>query len=391
MNQLISFKKTKSNKNLRIKINGAGPTGCLLALSLAQKGCKVNICDPLSIDSITCKSRAYALTQSSRLLLQKLQLWEQLLPYLCSFSKLTLEDCEIQKSVIFNCLDLSCLNQQSDAIGWIIEHKFLMMVIFKNILTSNNVHTSIGDSYSFDGLLFDFTVGADGINSPTRKNIGIGQYNIPYKQGCLTAKVIIRGANQNTAFEILREKGPLAILPIGKELFQVVWTDSLDNCIDRVSQTPAFILDQLAGILPEGLEPDLLLDKPAAFPVGICIAHCFYKGRTILVGEACHSFHPVGGQGLNLGLRDVSILSDLLIGANKGKINIHSLPRKYGNKRIVDVATITIFTHLLIILFSNRNRLLLSLRVIILNILSSFSYVRRFIMMIMTDGVNIIE
>ena len=143
-------------------------------------------------------------------------------------------------------------------------------------------------------------VAADGPRSQTRASWGIGTWRIPYRQGCLTAKVILRGTVPGTAYELFRPEGPLAVLPLGGETYQVVWSAPFSRCQQRAELPVGEFLDQLAAVLPPGLEPDLLLDRPGAFAQEWMLARRFRRRAGVLIGEAAHRCHPVGGQGLNL-------------------------------------------------------------------------------------------
>ena len=87
-----------------------------------------------------------------------------------------------------------------------------------------------------------------------------------YRQGCLTAKVVLRGVEPGGAYELFRPEGPLAVLPMADGSYQVVWSAPMQHCLDRADLADGAFLDALATVLPEGVEPDLLLDRPAAFP-----------------------------------------------------------------------------------------------------------------------------
>ena len=94
-----------------MKILGAGPTGTLLALALARLGNSVTLCDPLTVEELPARSRAYALTHSSRRLLQSLDLWASLIPHLAPFTRLRLDDQELNRHTYFEVDDHSIQNQ----------------------------------------------------------------------------------------------------------------------------------------------------------------------------------------------------------------------------------------------------------------------------------------
>ena len=225
-------------------------------------------------------------------------------------------------------------------------------------------------------------VAADGPRSPTREAWGIRHWGIRYRQGCLTAKVALRGLPHDRACELFRPEGPLAVLPLGQGTFQVVWSAPWQRCQQRSTLQRSAFLDQLAAVLPEGIEPDFLLDQPRAFPQQWLLARRFHCGRGVLIGEAGHRCHPVGGQGLNLCWRDVE---GLLRAVERGG-SAATIARRYGMSRWLDVLQVGVATDLLVRVFSNRQPLLLPLRRLALLLLKRFSGLRQLSLRAMSDG-----
>ncbi len=371
---------------LRIKIIGAGPTGALLALAMSRAGSQVSLYDSLDEESLLARSRAYALTHSSRELLDKLSLWEPLSPFVNSFTTLHLEDRGLLKKVNFELNDLNKSHLKYGAIGWIVDHKSLMKILYSRISQDPNILFELLSESSSSLDNNDLVVAADGPTSFTRRSWGIRVFNLPYRQGCLTAKVIIRGANESTAHEILRPEGPLALLPMGGEIFQVVWSAPISLCKERAAFTTSQFLDQLAAILPYGFEPDILLESPTAFPMRFSLSLGLGSRNKLLIGESAHRFHPVGGQGLNVCWRDVQTLMHLIEKYNNGMVKRGSLLTAYSAARFLDVLAIGVFTDLLVRVYSNRFFPLKVLRFFVITLISLSSSVRRFLLHFMTYG-----
>ena len=372
-----------------IRINGAGPTGSLLAIGLANFGYPIHLFDPLSADQICSRSRAYALTHSSRRLLTRLGLWNELLPFLSPFKTLSLEDRGINQSVNFTETDLHSSNRSSRTVGWILDHAVLMKLLMSRLERSTHVKLHLGEaSYQSHHSTHDFglVIAADGPRSPTRTQLRFPWWSHSYSQGCLTAKVRFRDIDSEKAFECFRPEGPLAILPLGNADFQVVWSAPLHRCRQLAGlQTSAF-LDQLCTILPHGLEPDALLDSPAAFPLEISLAPKLHRDNVVLVGESGHRCHPVGGQGLNLCWRDVETLLQLLTSASSIRRGLAAIPRRYTRRRYFDLLAVGFATDLLVRLFSNRQLGLLLVRRFGLFMLKHSPLIRRVSLQAMSDG-----
>ena len=372
-----------------IRINGAGPTGSLLALGLANFGYIIHLHDPLNGEQICSRSRAYALTHSSRRLLTRLGLWDELMPFLSPFKTLSLEDRGIDQSVNFTELDLHPSNQSSSSVGWILDHSFLMQLLMSRLERSTNVQLHLGEMprqafrYARD---YGLVIAADGPRSPTRTHFRFPWWSHSYSQGCLTAKVRFREIDSQKAFECFRPEGPLAILPLGNSNFQVVWSAPMHRCRQLAGlQTSAF-LDQLCTILPHGLEPDALLDSPAAFPLEISLAPKLHRDNVVLVGESGHRCHPVGGQGLNLCWRDAETLLQLMTSASCLRRGLKVVPARYTRLRYFDLLTVGFATDILVRLFSNRQSGLLFIRRCGLFMLKKFPWFRRVSLQAMSDG-----
>jgi len=364
-----------------IHVLGAGPTGALTALALGLDGQRVVLFDPLTAVELQQRSRAYAITHSSRRLLTSLGIWGDLEDALVPFRDLDLRDSGTNARVLFEQDDLASANKPHDGIGWILDHRPLMELLLTRLKSLSNVAVHLAEACpdpSDDALI----VAADGPRSPTREAWGIRHWGIRYRQGCLTAKVALRGLAHDRACELFRPEGPFAVLPLGQGTFQVVWSAPWHRCQQRSRLGRGAFLDQLAAVLPPGVEPDRLLDQPRAFPQQWLLARTFHRGRGVLIGEAAHRCHPVGGQGLNLCWRDVE---GLLRAVQKGG-TATTIARNYGMSRWLDVLQVGLATDLLVRVFSNRQPLLLPLRRLALLLLKEFSGLRRLSLRAMSDG-----
>ena len=377
-----------TSSSLRIRINGAGPTGSLLAYGLAINGYHVDLFDPLSFEIISSRSRAYALSHSSRRLLSRLGLWNSLKPYLFPFNVLRLEDRAINTHVRFTESDLLASNQSSGSIGWIVDHGSLMNLLTERLNTCELVSLHLGNSCSINSRDSDYSliVAADGPRSATRSNLLIPFWSHRYTQGCLTAKVRFRAIDSNVAYECFRPEGPLALLPLGRNDFQVVWSAPLQRCKQLATLDTVEFLDQLSAILPCHLEADALLDVPAAFPLELGVAPRLHRGKVLLVGESGHRCHPVGGQGLNLCWRDVDTLLGLVTTSSALHRDLKHIPSLYSSRRFFDLLSVGVATDLLVRLFSNRQVALLQLRKLSLWLLRRVPLFRQLSLQAMTDG-----
>jgi 2-octaprenyl-6-methoxyphenol hydroxylase len=378
--------------SLHARVNGAGPTGALTALALAEAGWRVSLHDPLSPADLQRRQRAYAFTHSSRELLQRLDLWNELLPALAPFRRLRLRDGATGRTVGFDPPDRT----GADAVGWIGAHRPLMALLLRRLARHPAVRLALGEGTSDGGepdaggklpvVSPDLVVAADGPDSPTRAALGIGRWQCTYRQACLSVQVELRGCGDDEAWELLRPEGPFAVLPLGEGRFQLVWSAPSARCRQLEALADAPFLDRLAGVLPDELQPDALLTSPRRFPVALQLARRLHRGRTVLVGESAHRCHPVGGQGLNLCWRDVAVLQRLARRAARGTLHPGRIGAAYGRRRWPDLVLTLLATDLLVRLFSNRHGWLLPLRILVLGGLARFGWSRTLALRAMTLG-----
>lgn len=375
---------------LQAQVMGAGPTGALAALALADAGWQVTIVDPLGSPALLERTRAYAFTQSSRKLLERLGLWQACDPLMVPFRRLELLDLGARASVAFALPDLAAplAQRQGAALGWIAQHRPLLGVLLERMQAHPAITTKLGQSGApaMGSGPADLVVAADGPHSPTREALGVGLWQWSYRQSCLTAMVAMRGSDDDQAWELLRPEGPFAVLPLGDGQFQVVWSAPQGRCRQLESLADAAFLDALAGALPDRFQPDGLLEPPRAFPVALQLARRQHRGSCVLLGESGHRCHPVGGQGLNLCWRDVAVLHRLAQRATAGRLAAERLPAAYGLRRWPDLLLTLAATDLLVRLFSNRAPLLLPLRRLGLLLLARVPIFRRFSLAAMTHG-----
>ena len=369
---------------MNIAIIGSGLTGSLAAISLAKAGCRVDLYERLSDEELVNRDRSYAITHSSRKIFEKIGIWSNIVCDLIPFQYLNVIDYEINKKVEFSYLDLSFNDCTYKSVGWIAIHNKLMSKIL-DYISEFDLINKIPTSVIPNTNKYDLIVVADGSNSKTKKKLRTPFFNFNYDQICIASKVLLRGARSDESFEILNKEGPMAVLPLGGDLFQIICSQSINKASYNMSQPKSFFLDYLSTVLPYGIEPDAMIDEPKSYPIKFLINYSFHCGKYIYLGETSHTFHPVGGQGLNLCWRDVESLTKLI--STTWLINNKFLiPFFYTLSRLIDVITISILTDSLVRYSRSNSNLFFLPRIIVFFILKKTKIARKFILNIMTNG-----
>jgi len=372
----------------KIKILGSGPTGALLALALASKHYQICLIEPLTDLELLRKDKGYAITQCSRKIFQDLGIWDSIKEFVYGFHSLSIIDDQLSQTINVRLNDLKYFNKDQKYIGWVIEHKYLMQILIDSINSNKAINKfNIDNTDSKD---FDFVLAADGKNSTSRKNWKVGYLKSLYDQKCISFRAILKGAPQKRAYEVFRHEGPLALLPLDNDIYQVIWFSSEVSTQSKLQLSSFQLLEELKNILPDKIYPQEIISDISNYSVSQAFAlPKIHKFRNVLVGDAAHSFHPVGGQGLNSCIRDVYELSNMIKNFDKSLIiNRKIFAFNYFCKRFIDIFSLILFTDFLVKLFSNKNIFLYPIRFLIFYLLRKIKFFRVNIFSVMTDSLK---
>jgi 2-octaprenyl-6-methoxyphenol hydroxylase len=198
-------------------------------------------------------------------------------------------------------------------------------------------------------------VAADGARSRIRTAAGIGTKGWQYWQSCVTARIKTEKSHNNTAFERFWPSGPMGVLPLSGHRCQIVWTapHAEANALKELEEKEFLaLLERRTGGLLGRLE---LESQRFVFPVQLMQSDRYIQSRLALIGDAAHCCHPVGGQGLNMGIRDAAVLAQVLQTATQRGEDIGDIQvlRRYERWRKLENWTILGFTDFLDRMFSN--------------------------------------
>jgi len=371
-----------------IKVIGSGPTGSLLALALALNKCNVTLIEPLSDAELLEKDKGYAVTQCTRKIFEELDLWHNIQKSSFGFTSLSIIDDVLSQSVLVRNNDLKRINNNQMDIGWVVEHKFLMKLLINKINNNESIKRLNYDSTKDED--FDFILASDGRESSTRKKWQIKYFKSLYKQKCISFKAVLNGSPPKRAYEIFKSEGPLALLPLSNNTYQVIWFSSESETNTKLELTHKKLLEKLRDELPDNIIPEKVIGNISSFSLAKAFALPNLKNfKNILVGESAHSFHPVGGQGLNACIRDVYELSLMINNyENLSNINRKFFSLKFFLNRFVDIISLILFTEFLVTFFSNRIIILYPFRYLIFFVMKKVPFIRIHIFSVMTDSIK---
>ena len=312
-----------------ITIIGGGLSGLSLALCLANTGKSV-ICidrdDPKHQMKASFDGRTIAISYGSSRVLEKAGIWEDLLKDACPINEIQIMDNGSRSLLDFLSSDV---NDQS--FGWIIENRLVRTELFKAAAKHKNLtHLAPSEIVSFENTgdainatLSDGTevksqllVGADGRNSWVRDEAGIRTRGWSYNQRAIICTVEHQHPHNNIAIEDFRPEGPFAVLPMtdgpdGTHRSSLVWTEHGPKRRSALHMDDETFNLALASRFPDFYGEVRKATPTQAYPLGLIHAEKYTAPRIALVADAAHGIHPIAGQGLNIGLRDVQKLTEL--------------------------------------------------------------------------------
>ncbi|MEM9031803.1 MAG: FAD-dependent monooxygenase, partial [Pseudomonadota bacterium] len=222
------------------------------------------------------------------------------------------------------------------------------------VVGSSSVRAVLTDGSELEAQLL---IGCDGPTSPSAARAGIRRVGWRYDQTALVCAISHEKPHGGCAHQHFLPSGPLAILPLPGDCSSIVWTERRDAAHEIAQRDEAGYLDALRPRFGSFLGDIKLLGARYCYPLELSIAERMVAARLALVGDAAHRVHPIAGQGLNAGLKDVAALAEVLCNARRRGEDIGSnqVLARYQRWRRFDVAALALATDGFNRLFSNDN------------------------------------
>jgi len=374
-----------------IVIAGGGPVGSALALGLRAGKQRVVLLER-RVAAADDDGRTLALSHGSRLILERLGVWGAL------SSVTPIEHISVSQQRGFGRVELSAAEASVPALGYTINYGVLQRALTV-ALRSSDVGVMAGStaqavSGDADGvtLAVESTRGADQLRARlaviadggSRLKIAHVRTH-DYQQAALVCDVASEAPHHCRAFERFTSTGPLALLPVERG-WSLVWTASPSRAQELAALPEEEFCTQLHSAFGTGLGCFRLLGARRVFPLVLKYATRPVAPRTLLIGNAAQTLHPVAGQGLNLGLRDAWELARAVVTRGASDPGASAFVKNYFSQRRFDRTATILFTDSLIRLFSNDIPLLDRMRGAGLAALGGFAPAKNFLVRRMLFG-----
>ena len=361
-----------------IAIVGAGPIGLTLAYGFGQAGLRVALLDRVARATMLAPGhdgRTTALSFSTRQLLEGLGLWSALAAD--AEPILDIKVCEGRVPVV---LDFPASLLGTEPMGHIVDNRrfreaialmidmlpagrvdWLQAEVEKLETDSAAANLKLKNGETLRARLL---VIADGKFSPLREQLGIQTRRLHYGQTAIVTMIRHEKPHQGVALERFLPAGPFAVLPMTNNRSSIVWTESEASARHHIQLDEATFQKVLADRIGGYLGDFEVIGGRWSYPLMLQQASDYTAPRTALAGDTAHAIHPIAGQGVNLGMRDVALLLELAVDAarNGQDIGSEAVLATYGKRRFMDAHAMMAATDVLNRLFSNNSPTLKAVR-----------------------------
>ncbi len=371
--------------------------GASLALALSGVGLSVTIVDPIATAAHLADDfdgRGYALALTSQRLLKAIGVWDSVAEHSQPMLEIKVSDGRAGEGPSPFVLEFDYAEIEEGPMGYMVEDRFLRRALLQALEHDPQINQITGASLvaqdtgpasisatlsTGESLAASVLIGCDGRGSPAAKRAGIKRTGWDYGQTALVCAISHERPHNGVAHQFFMPPGPLAILPLPGDQSSIVWTETRAEAARIHALSDADYLDVLRPRFGDFLGSIALIGARYTYPLSLSLANEFVADRVALVGDAAHGLHPIAGQGLNAGLKDVAALAEVLAlarrrGEDIGQIDVLS---RYQQWRRFDVATLAMATDGINRLFSNDNTLLRLGRDIGLGVVNALPGLRR--------------
>jgi 2-octaprenyl-6-methoxyphenol hydroxylase len=380
-------------------ILGGGLVGMTLALAAARAGLTSHVidkADPAELTAEGADGRASAISTASWNLFTNIGLAERLDPLGCPIAAIAVTEAMRPGRIDFR------PEPHEGTLGRMFANRDLRLALFeaaagepaigwrhgqdvvRRTRGSHGVEVELGDGTVVAGSLL---VGAEGRQSPTRAGEGIALAKWDYRHRAMVTAIAHEHPHDNIAWEIFYPAGPFALLPLldlpdGRHRSALVWTVAEKDAAGYLALSERAFLAEVAKRM-DGLFGKLDLVAPVmSYPLSFQHTGKITGDRLALVGDAAHGMHPIAGQGLNLGLRDVGALVEVLgegvrLGLDPGDAQVLA---RYERWRAVDTLSVMAVTDGINRLFSVPGKLPSAVRRLGMGAVQRLPALKRFFM-----------
>lgn len=382
-----------------IAIVGGGVVGTTFACALKDSGFRIALIEAELTSQAVSRAQAYSISLLSSRIFEGMGIWQEIRSQVETYKRVQLTDANSPNAVKFAPNDIG-----TETLGYVAEHRVLISALHQLLKSCSNVELFcpakvVKTEFQANGATLDvmlngeiqqirshLVIAADGSRSPLRQQAGIKTFGWQYGQACVVATLKLESPHDNTAYEWFWSTGPSGILPLTDDRYRIVWTTNRAEAEKLVALDDRHFIETFQQRYGSKFGTPQIEGNRYLFPIQLMHSRRYVLPQLALIGDAAHSCHPLGGQGINMGIRDAAALAQVLQTAQKRGEDIASLKvlRRYERWRQWENLIILSITDILNRTFSNQIFPIVQLRRFSLWFLQNIPPIRSLVFRIMS-------
>lgn len=334
------------NRDLKadVVIAGGGMVGLPLGIALASAGIEtavIDAADPVDVVNASFDGRVSSFAPASKRLLGAIGVWDLVAPEAEPVLDIVVGDGSVREGASPALLHFDHRDAGPDPLAHMIENRHFRIALEQRARGLEKLRiiapAKVSGARAEAGRTFVATddgttisaqlcIAADGRDSPLRKKAGINTIGWPYRQNGIVATIEHELPHRGVAHELFLEAGPFAILPMKGNRSSIVWSEQEARAEKFMGLDDRAFMTEVRQRFGDQWGETKLVGPRWSYPLTMQIATTYLSPRLALVGDAAHAVHPLAGQGLNLGLRDVAALAEVIVESKRLGLDVGLAP-----------------------------------------------------------------
>tara|TARA_Y100001933_G_scaffold44369_1_gene41912 strand:- start:1963 stop:3012 length:1050 start_codon:yes stop_codon:yes gene_type:complete len=259
-------------KYFKVKVKGSGPKSLLLSFGLLRLNFKVFFYKSNN-NNYSINDKLFLISYSSKKLLSELKIWKKLEPYCQKIDSLYIFNNQYSKKYGHSSIDSDNYTNQKENLFWFVNYSDFSKILLNELNTFKNFNICSTNNL-LDSENYDYTFLYNNLDLKDELLGNVSSINNNYKNSIIFFKVYLRGAKEKRIYEINRDQGNILLIPLGNNIYQIIWNTKYSNLNFSILSNNSFFLDNLSVLLPSNLKCDQIIGLINSYPI---LENCKYE------------------------------------------------------------------------------------------------------------------
>ena len=367
-------------KRIKLKINGESPRSLFLAFFLARLKCDIYVYDFLSNSKKDCQILLFS--NFSKNLFSKFDIWNEIEDISYGFTSVSFKDSIVSEQLLFRTKNFS--KKYFNTLGWTANYSDIKNLLLNRLINSGNVHFISNNQLMDKSLIFDYQFNFKCFD----KRLNLFKLPLPCCKGIneqiLTFNVYLRGHVEKRLYEINTAKGFFVLIPLNKNMYQIIWKNAPSQIIETSLSSKSFFLDNLSILLPNEIKVDEIIGDINSMYISNNYSTNIIKNNSIYVNENKFISNPLYVFNFDIIIKFILRIYNFLENNNSRNINLLSkVGLSYLIRKFIELYINYSLYNTLLNLLSVNNIFSSLLRKILFNLDKRISFIKFLIIRIL--------